>query len=73
MTGEAPPKANDRTMGDPWRPLCGRTEMAGRYSEDFLKCIDRALMLRVEDRWQSAEEWLRALARRGVKVPALAA
>ena len=70
MTGEAPPKANDRTMGDPWRPLCGRTEMAGRYSQVFLACLDRALMLRVEDRWQSAEEWLRALSGRGVKVPA---
>jgi formylglycine-generating enzyme required for sulfatase activity len=44
--------------------------MAGRYSEDFLECLDRALMLRVEDRWQSAEEWLHALSGRGAKVPA---
>jgi formylglycine-generating enzyme required for sulfatase activity/serine/threonine protein kinase len=70
MTGEAPPKANDRTMGDPWRPLSGRTEMAGQYSEVLLECLDRALMLRVEDRWQSADDWLGALSGRGVKVPA---
>jgi formylglycine-generating enzyme required for sulfatase activity len=69
MTGDAPPKANDRTMGDPWRPLIGRTEMTGRYSEVFLACLDLALMLRVEDRWQSAEEWLRALSGRGAKSP----
>ncbi len=57
MTGEAPPKANDRTMGDPWQPLSGRSELAGRHSEVFLGCLDRALMLRVEYRWQCADEW----------------
>jgi formylglycine-generating enzyme required for sulfatase activity len=61
MTGEAPPKANDRTMGDPWQPLVGQADLEGRYSEIFLSCLDRALKLPIEDRWQGAEEWRAAL------------
>ena len=57
MTGEAPPKANDRSFGDPWQPLAGREELAGRYSHRFLQCLDRALELPIDDRWQNAEEW----------------
>jgi formylglycine-generating enzyme required for sulfatase activity len=57
MTGEAPPKANDRTMGDPWQPLCEREEWRGRYSARFLECLDRALRLPIEERWQNAEQW----------------
>jgi serine/threonine protein kinase len=72
MTGEAPPKANDRTMWDPWQPLSGRSELAGSYSEVFLACLDRALKLRVEDRWQSADNWWHTLSGRDVKVPAKA-
>jgi formylglycine-generating enzyme required for sulfatase activity len=70
MTGEAPPKANDRVMDDPWRPLRGRIELAGGYSKVFLECLDRALKVRVEDRWQSADDWLRTLSGRDAKVPA---
>lgn len=61
MTGEAPPKANDRTMGDPWQPLAGRVELRERFSEKFLACMDRALKLPIEERWQNAEEWKNAL------------
>jgi formylglycine-generating enzyme required for sulfatase activity len=61
ITGETPPKTNDRTMGDPWQPLCGRQELQGRYAEAFLAGIDRALQLPIEERWQSAEEWKKAL------------
>jgi formylglycine-generating enzyme required for sulfatase activity len=57
MTGEAPPKANDRTMGDPWQPLSDREELRGGYSARFLECLDRALCLPIEERWQSADEW----------------
>jgi serine/threonine protein kinase len=70
ITGESPPKANDRMIDDPWRPLVWRTEVSDRYSEVFLACLDRALELRVGDRWQRAEEWLGALSGRGAKVPA---
>jgi serine/threonine protein kinase len=61
MTGEAPPKANDRTMGDPLRPLAGRAELAGQYSEVFLHSLDRALRLLIEERWQTAGDWKVAL------------
>jgi len=62
ITGEPPPKANDRTMGDPWQPLAGRTELREQFSEKFLTCLDRALLLPIEGRWQSAGEWKDALA-----------
>ena len=62
ITGETPPKTNDRTMGDPWQPLAGRANLAGRYSEVFLQCLDRALKLPTEERWQAAGDWKAALA-----------
>jgi formylglycine-generating enzyme required for sulfatase activity len=61
MTGEAPPKANDRTMGDPWQPLTGRAELRGTYAAGFLGGLDKALRLQVEERWQDAREWQRGL------------
>ena len=67
ITGETPPKTNDRSFGDPWQPLCGRQELQGRYSKTFLAGIDRALKLPIEERWQSAEDWKKAL--KSGKVP----
>jgi hypothetical protein len=61
MTGEAPPKTNDRSFGDPWRPLLDRADLAGKFSPGFLKGIDRSLKLQIEDRWQNAGEWHAAL------------
>ncbi len=61
MTGEAPPKTNDRSFGDPWRPLIDRVDLAGKFSVGFLKGIDRSLKLQIEDRWQEAGEWLATL------------
>jgi TPR repeat protein len=61
LTGEAPPKANDRTMGDPWQPLSDREELRGGYSARFLECLDRALRLPIEERWQNAEQWKNGL------------
>ena len=57
ITGEAPPKANDRAFGDPWQPMVSRMELEGRYSNAFLAALDRALKLPIEERWQSTEEW----------------
>ena len=57
MTGEAPPKTNDRSFGDPWRPLLDRADLAGKFSVGFLKGIDCSLKLQIEDRWQNAGEW----------------
>jgi hypothetical protein len=61
MTGEAPPKTNDRSFGDPWRPLLDRADLAGKFSVGFLKGIDRSLKLQIEERWQNAGEWHAAL------------
>jgi serine/threonine protein kinase/formylglycine-generating enzyme required for sulfatase activity len=61
LTGEAPPKANDRAFDDPMVPLARRRDMSGRYSAEFLRAIDRALAVRVADRWQNAEGWLLAV------------
>ena len=61
MTGEAPPKTNDRSFGDPWRPLLDRADLAGKFSVGFLKGIDCSLKLQIEDRWQNAGEWHAAL------------
>jgi N-acetylmuramoyl-L-alanine amidase/predicted Ser/Thr protein kinase len=62
MTGETPPKANDRTMGDSWEPLAYRHELKERYLQSFLTSHDRALRLPTEQRWQSAKAWKDALA-----------
>jgi len=61
MTGEAPPKTNDRSFGDPWQPLADRAELEGKFSKDFLSGIDRSLKLPVTERWQDAGAWLKAL------------
>lgn len=69
ITGEAPPKTNDRSFGDPWRPLAGRAELSGKFSPGFLTGIDRSLRLTIEDRWQSAGEWTNALRSPNVSKP----
>ena len=61
ITGETPPKTNDRSFGDPWQPLAGRESLKGRYPQTLLAGIDRALRLPIEERWQDAAEWARAL------------
>ena len=60
ITGEAPPRANDRTMGDPWHGLTSNSEIAEAYSEQLVAGIDKALNLRIEERWQSASDWMSA-------------
>jgi serine/threonine protein kinase len=70
MTGEAPPKTNDRSFGDPWLPLAGRAELTGRFSKAFLTTIDRSLKLPIEERWQDAGEWQAALRGQTVAKPA---
>jgi formylglycine-generating enzyme required for sulfatase activity len=60
MTGESPPKANDRMRKDPHRPLAGR-DLHNRFGSKFLHAIDKALAVDEEDRWQAAEEWLAEL------------
>jgi formylglycine-generating enzyme required for sulfatase activity len=57
MTGEAPPKANDRMRKDPYLPLAGRADLEARFRSAFLHAIDKALAVDEEDRWQAAGEW----------------
>jgi formylglycine-generating enzyme required for sulfatase activity len=61
MTGEAPPKANDRGFGDSWQPLSGRAELTRRFSPLLLGTLDRGLKLPIEERWQNAGDWQNAL------------
>lgn len=68
MTGEAPPKANDRTMGDPWQPLAGRGDLKEQYSSEFLHTLDQALRLPIDERWRNADEFKKALKGKSPKV-----
>jgi serine/threonine protein kinase len=61
ITGEGPPKATDRAFDDPWPPLAQRQEWTVRYSTALLESIDRAMAVRIEDRFQDAGEWMAAL------------
>ena len=61
ITGEAPPKAADRILDDPWVALAKRGKLRERYSGELLESIDRALDPQVSPRFQDAGEWLGAL------------
>jgi TPR repeat protein len=68
MTGEAPPKANDRMMGDPWQPLAIRDDLKAQYSFEFLRALDQALRLQIDERWRNAAEFKKALEGKSPKV-----
>ncbi len=58
IIGERPPRSVNRmSKNDPYIPLAPRKELRGRFSQAFLKGIDRALSVWPEDRWQSAADW----------------
>ncbi len=61
ITGAAPPKATDRAFDDPWTPLAQAPKWSARYSAAFLTGVDRAMAVRIEERFQDAEEWLEVL------------
>jgi uncharacterized membrane protein YhaH (DUF805 family) len=61
LTGEAPPKAMDRMPDDSYFPLAARNELVTHYGRELLSSIDRALAVRLAERWQSAGEWRVAL------------
>ena len=52
ITGEAPPKANDRIRNDPFIAMVNRGDLVSRFSRDFLRSLDKALAVNEEDRWQ---------------------
>jgi len=55
ITGSTPPPSVSRLVNDAYRPLVRRA--AGRYSDAFLRAIDRALAVRPEQRPQSVAEF----------------
>ena len=54
LLGKTPPPSVSRMMSDTYEPLM--TRLAGRYSEGFLFAIDRALLVKPEERTQSIEQ-----------------
>lgn len=70
ITGRTPPPSVGRLMGDSYEPLA--RSAAGRYGDAFLQAIDRALLVKPEERTASVDE-LRAdlgLAARAAAAPA---
>lgn len=67
ITGQVPPEGKTRLekvfngSEDPLIPLAGQKSVSRLYSAVFLAGIDRALKLRIGERWSSAGEWLAAL------------
>lgn len=55
IVGRTPPPAVGRLMNDTLKPLA--EQAAGRYSDGFLRAIDRALAVRPNDRPQSIAEF----------------
>ena len=54
-----PPRSELRVLAadDPYTPLAGRADLEELYGAAFLRSIDRALEIKIEDRWQSAAAW----------------
>lgn len=54
-----PPRSELRVISsvDPYTPLAGRADLEHLYGAAFLKAIDRALELKITDRWQNAAAW----------------
>ncbi len=61
ITGDTPPKSVDRVGDDPVQPLSARAELRGKYSQQLLAGIDRAMAFRESERWQSAAAWAASL------------
>ena len=61
ITFEAPPKAADRMMGDPWKGLSADPSWMSIYSRPFLVSIDQVMAVDPRSRWQNAGQWLNAL------------
>jgi serine/threonine protein kinase len=57
LSGETPPKVNDRIRKDPYVPLVQQSDLTSLYSKALLTSIDKGLAVNEEDRWQNASEW----------------
>ena len=54
LLGKTPPPSVSRMMGDTYEPLA--TRLAGRYSDRFLQAIDKALIVKPDERTQDIAE-----------------
>ncbi len=62
ITGQAPPDSVSRVGDDDsYQPLTTIPYLTSRYSQRMLRSIDKALSVDPTHRWQSANEWLKAL------------
>ena len=63
LTHLFPPRSDMRVIAtvDPYTPLAGRADLEKLYGAAFLRAIDRALELKIRDRWQSAAAWRMAI------------
>lgn len=61
LKGFAPPRGEERLINDTIQPLAASSSLSSHYSKNFLKTIDKALSPRVEDRYASAEAWMKDL------------
>ena len=61
LKGGAPPRGEERLIHDTIQPLALSAPLSSHYSKNFLRTIDKALSPRVEDRYNSAEEWMKDL------------
>ena len=63
ITGKKPEPSTDRVGNDPdpQPRLADDAELRRRFSHDFLVSIDKALSVEKDNRWQTAEEWMKAL------------
>ena len=61
LRGGAPPRGEERLIHDTIQPLELSAPLSSHYSKNFLRTIDKALSPRVEDRYNSAEEWMKDL------------
>lgn len=61
LKGVAPPRGEERLLNDTIQPLVASASLSANYSKIFLRTIDKALSPRVEDRYNSAEAWMKDL------------
>ncbi len=61
LKGAVPPRGEERLLNDTMPPLASSADLAPDYSKKFLKTIDKALSPRVENRYDSAEAWMKDL------------
>lgn len=62
ITGKHPMRSTDRIIDDPQPRLADNADLCSQYSKSFLSGIDKAMSLKVSERWQTAEDWLQAIA-----------